>query len=185
MKLAVAYLTQLRVGVVAVFAALLLACSAERSPTTVLAPPPPSSQPSRVQCNVTLIADGDTFDCAGVGRVRFIGIDAPEMGQSPFGAQARAELIRLMPIGTLVRLERDVSEKDVYGRHLAYVWQGAVFMNELLVKRGYALSASYPPDTAMIPRLREAEVNAREALAGLWQTGGFDCTPREWRQDRC
>jgi micrococcal nuclease len=178
-------LGRFRAGAGLVAALFALACSGDVSPTRVLAPPPPQSPQSAVQCSVTLIADGDTFDCAGVGRVRFIGIDAPEMGQTPFGAQARAELTRLMPIGTVVRLERDVSEKDVYGRHLAYVWQDMVFMNELLVKRGYALSAKYPPDTAMIPRLRDAEDFARESIAGLWQTGGFNCPPREYREGRC
>jgi micrococcal nuclease len=132
-----------------------------------------------------MIADGDTFDCTNVGRVRFIGIDAPEMGQSPFGAQARTELSRLLPIGTLVRLQRDVSDVDFYGRRLAYVWQEAVLMNELIVRRGYALTASYPPDTAMIPVFRAAEADARSTLAGLWATGGFDCTPRNWRQGNC
>jgi micrococcal nuclease len=134
---------------------------------------------------VTLIADGDTFDCTGIGRVRFIGMDAPEMGQTPYGTEARTELLRLMPIGTTVRLQRDVTERDVYGRRLAYVWQGTVLMNELMVQRGYALTAVYPPDTAMIPVIRAAELQARTSVSGLWATGGFNCIPRDWRADRC
>ena len=161
------------------------ACSPDRTSSVTAPPPPPSTTQTQDSCRVSLIADGDTFDCIGVGRVRFIGIDAPEMGQTPFGAQARAELSRIMPVGTTVRLTRDISDRDVYGRRLAYVWQDAVLMNEMLVNRGFALSARYPPDTAKIAALRAAEAHARSTNAGLWATGGFDCTPRDWRQGAC
>jgi micrococcal nuclease len=178
---------QFRIALRLVLAATLTACGDASSKVT--SPPPPPPPPTNAQtaetCRVTLIADGDTFDCAGVGRVRFIGMDAPEMGQIPFGTQARTELLRLLPIGTTVRLQRDITERDVYGRRLAYVWQGTVLMNELMVQRGYALTAIYPPDTAMLPVIRAAELQARTTVSGLWATGGFDCTPRDWRADRC
>src|SRR5688572_27384658 len=39
-------------------------------------------------CTVTRIVDGDTIECARVGRVRLIGMDTPESNQAPFGDQA-------------------------------------------------------------------------------------------------
>lgn len=148
-------------------------------------PPPPPPASTQVTCTVQRVLDGDTFECGDIERVRFIGIDAPEMGQHPFGAQSKAELSRLMPTGTDVRLQRDITLTDVYGRRLAYVWQGTVLMNELLVARGYAIESRYPPDTLMIERLRAAERAAAATNAGLWATDGFACEPGDWRRGEC
>lgn len=161
----------------------LWACGGDGGGIRTTAPPPP--RPAANECQVVRLLDGDTFDCTSVGRVRFIGIDAPEMGQSPFGAQALAELTRLMPVGTSVQLQKDVSEKDVFDRTLAYVWQGPVLMNELMVQRGFALAAKYPPDTLKAVQLSNAQQAAQQAQAGLWRTGGFTCTPANWRRGAC
>ena len=159
-------------------------CADSRGAQDVLAPPPRTTQ-STTNCTVSLIADGDTFDCTNGDRIRFIGIDAPEMGQQPFGAEARAELIRVLPIGTVVQLERDKTERDVYNRRLAYVYQDGVFMNEMIVKRGFALTASYPPDTAKLAILRAAEQLAKASNVGLWKVDGFACIPADYRRGRC
>ncbi|NIM05287.1 MAG: hypothetical protein GTN65_06650, partial [Armatimonadetes bacterium] len=57
--------------------------------------------------------------------------------------QANRELVE----GKEVRLERDVSETDRYGRLLRYVYVDDVLVNAELVKKGLAEVRSYPPDT--------------------------------------
>lgn len=43
-----------------------------------------------------------------------------------------------------------------------------LFINEELVKQGYAFSTGYPPDIAKQNQLNEAEKFARENKLGLW-----------------
>ncbi len=107
------------------------------------------------------------------------------MAQTPFGSQSLAELVRLVPIGTTVKLQKDVTAKDVYDRTLAYVWVGPVLINELMVERGYALSYRFPPDTLMARRIDLAQSAAETANVGLWRTGGFACPPFKFRRGDC
>ncbi len=78
---------------------------------------------------VTDVIDGDTIDVEIGGRterVRLIGIDTPETKKpnSPiecYGPEASAFTASLLPVGTEVRIERDVVGRDDYGRLLGYV----------------------------------------------------------------
>ena len=50
---------------------------------------------------VTRVIDGDTVEAAGVGRVRLLGIDAPEIGgpleqPAPFATEARDDALVLV-----------------------------------------------------------------------------------------
>jgi micrococcal nuclease len=71
-------------------------------------------------------------------------------------------------MGQTVRLVKDVSETDRYGRLLRYVFVDDRFINQLLVAEGYANASSYPPDVAYQEVFRSAEEMAREHGAGLW-----------------
>ncbi len=71
--------------------------------------------------------------------------------------------------GTLVYLEKDVSDVDQYGRALRYVFlEDGTLFNELLIKEGYGKVVTYPPDVKYAERLMEAQVHARENNKGLW-----------------
>ncbi len=94
---------------------------------------------------VTRVIDGDTIEIEGGQRVRYIGIDTPEKGEY-FFEEATAKNSELV-LGKEVRLEKDVSETDQYGRLLRYVYAGDLFVNTELVRLGYAREAYYPPDT--------------------------------------
>jgi micrococcal nuclease len=156
--------------------------------------PPPAATPriqsrkpaqSDLRCTVTRIVDGDSFECGSAGRVRLVGIDAPELNQRPYGNQSRDILATLMPMGSEVRLEFDVRPKDPYGRGLAYVWDDSVLINEVMVLRGWALSERFPPNTRMQDRLNVAQQRAKDRKAGLWGSGGFDCKPADRRRKNC
>jgi micrococcal nuclease len=136
-------------------------------------------------CTVARIVDGDTIECRGAGQIRLIGIDTPELDQAPFGVQAAAALAALIPRGSGVRLERDVEARDQYGRLLAYVWLGDILVNWRMVREGWAVLLTYPPNVQYVEWFTAAERHAREEGRGLWATRGFACRPSDRRRGRC
>ncbi len=121
---------------------------------------------------VVRVIDGDTIELESGQKVRYIGIDTPEIHHPTksvecFGEQA-AEKNRALVEGKLVKLEKDVSEVDRYGRLLRYVYVDGVMVNELLVREGYARASSYPPDIKYQDKFRAAESQAQQAGEGLW-----------------
>ena len=118
---------------------------------------------------VTQVVDGDTIVIEGGYRVRYIGIDTPEIhpGLEAYGGEA-LEANRKLVEGKEVRLERDVSETDKYGRLLRYVYVNDIFVNAELVKKGLAYAKAYPPDTKHQDYLDKLEQEARQAGRGIW-----------------
>ncbi len=125
--------------------------------------------------------DGDTIRVSINGKghtVRLILIDTPETRDpnSPvecYGAEATKRLRTMLPKGRTVYLEKDVSDKDRYGRSLRYVWfkgvKGGVYLaNEIMAEEGYAALATFPPDLKHVNRIRAAVQDARDANRGLW-----------------
>ena len=153
---------------------MLAGCSAQQQMSS-----PASS------CLVSRVSDGDSFRCADGRRVRLIGMDSPESGQQPFGASARAALLQLLPIGSSVRLEPDVAPSDQYGRSLAYVWVGSTLVNEAMVREGWAVLYTVPPNVKYAERLAAAQDEARARGTGLWSQHGFECLPSDFRKKRC
>ena len=113
--------------------------------------------------------DGDTITIEGGYRVRYIGIDTPEVHpeEEPFGIEAWQANRRLVE-GKKVRLERDTSETDKYGRLLRYVWVDDILVEAELVRQGLARAKAYPPDTKYQDYLEQMEIEAREAGRGMW-----------------
>ena len=121
---------------------------------------------------ITKVIDGDTVELENGQRVRYIGIDTPETKDPNrpvgcYGEEAYQKNKSLVE-GKRVRLEKDVSETDKYGRLLRYVYIGDQFINELLVKEGFANASSYPPDIKHQELFKKAEKTARESNLGLW-----------------
>ncbi len=148
-------------------------------------PTPGPATPPAPSCTVERVGDGDTFSCRDGRKVRLLGVDTPELGQGEPGRQAHAALRRLLPLGTTVRLERDVAPRDRYGRELAYVWAGSRMVNETLVREGWAMLYTLPPNVKYAGRLEQAQKEARSARAGLWASGGFECSPLAYRRREC
>lgn len=131
------------------------------------------------EVRVTRVIDGDTIELVGGIKVRYIGVDTPETVHPDkpvecFGAEAKEENRRLV-MGKTVRLEKDTSETDRYGRLLRYVYvdppageAGDVMVNEVLVQNGFAQVVTYPPDVLYQQRLLAAQRLAREERKGLW-----------------
>lgn len=122
-----------------------------------------------VTAEVIQVIDGDTIIIEGGYRVRYIGIDAPEIYPKveAFGLEAWLANRQLVE-GKEVRLERDVSETDKYGRLLRYVYVDDILVNAELVRLGLAWAKAYPPDTKYQDYLEELEQQARRAGRGMW-----------------
>lgn len=134
-----------------------------------------SSKSSNGVSKVMRVVDGDTIKLENGQIVRYIGVDTPETvdprrAVGCFGKEASAKNKELV-LGKEVRLVKDVSETDKYQRLLRYVYAGDLFINEYLVREGYARASSYPPDVKYQDLFRDAEREAREANRGLWADG--------------
>jgi micrococcal nuclease len=135
----------------------------------------PEPSGGRTSARVTKHTDGDTLWLSGVGKVRLIGMDTPEVfGEVEcFGREASAFVERVVPLGTEVRYRLGVDERDRYGRALAYVWlRDGRFLNRLLVARGYAQPLTVPPNVEYEDLFVRAAAHARAAGRGLWGRPG-------------
>jgi micrococcal nuclease len=134
-----------------------------------------STGPSdRSSARVTKHTDGDTLWLSGVGKVRLIGVDTPEVhgGVECFGRRASEFVERTLPLGARVRYRLGVEERDRYGRALAYVWlEDGRFLNLLLVRGGFAQPLTVPPNVEYAGRFTAAAAAARKAGRGLWSRG--------------
>lgn len=130
------------------------------------------------------VNDGDTLLCSGE-KIRLTGVDTPESSYNfhiekqrslgdtktiiALGKRAKKFTQSLILLGTKVRLEFDVQVKDHFERTLAYVWlPDGRMLNEVLVKEGYAMASSYPPNVRYEERFRKAHRYAIENSKGLW-----------------
>lgn len=153
------------------------------SPIAVATPQPTEATGSAVESlegertTVTKVVDGDTIVVSGNQTVRLIGIDTPETvdPRRPvgcFGKEASNKTKELLS-GKQVILQKDVSETDKYKRLLRYIYLPlpdgqTLFVNDYLVREGYAKVLTYPPDVKYNERFRQAETEARENIRGLW-----------------
>jgi len=116
---------------------------------------------------VTRVIDGDTIIIEGGYHVRYIGIDAPESGE--FYYLEAKQINEGLVAGKNVRLERDISDKDSYGRLLRYVYIGDDFANAEIVRQGCAWAVAYPPDVKYQIYLEAMEKEARQSKRGVWR----------------
>lgn len=148
------------------------------------AAPEKGSLPGLLAATVTYVVDGDTVHVILAGgreeKVRFIGVDTPESTKEiePYGKEAAAYTKSRLE-GRRVWLEKDVAERDKYGRLLAYVWLSppendgeaevrAKMFNAELLLNGYAQVMTVPPNVKYADLFAELQREAREAQKGLW-----------------
>lgn len=129
----------------------------------------PSASAGLPHARVVRVIDGDTIVLEGGQRVRYIGVDTPELSDGvEFLAHEAREANRGFVEGRIVSLEKDYSETDRFGRLLRYVYVDSTFVNAELVRMGYAEAKAYPPDTKYQSCLEALEREAREAGTGIW-----------------
>jgi micrococcal nuclease len=128
---------------------------------------------------VARVVDGDTIELANEEKVRYVGVNTPESVDPRwkvecFGKEASSFNKNLVE-GKTVRLEKDISDRDKYGRLLRFVYlEDGTFVNEALVREGYAYASPYTPDISKKELFREAESDARTHARGLWSPDTCD-----------
>ena len=133
---------------------------------------------------VTKVIDGDTIVLKNGQTVRYVGIDAPELHHPKKKRQCYAEQSKeknsQLVLGKRVRLEKDISETDKYGRLLRYVYvvnasnKSVLSVNEKLVEEGYARVATFSPDVFLAQKLTDWQNKARDLKLGLWDKCQFE-----------
>lgn len=144
--------------------------------------PVPAGTTTALTGPVVGVHDGDTITVAlegGVKHIRFIGIDAPELHQAPWGAAALGLMQRLVANRTVTIQPYGV---DLYGRTLAHVFVGDVWVNRELVLAGLAVCKNYGKKVARFDELKAAEAIARQAKLNLWGDPAF-VDPQTFRHD--
>ncbi|MBN1642372.1 MAG: thermonuclease family protein [Anaerolineae bacterium] len=177
-----------RLSATAALIAVVLALALCRAPQPALDPtavalpsatPPPTATPipgERQEALVLRVVDGDTIvvDLDGARHsVRYIGIDTPEThhpddGADYWGYEATEANKGFVSEGQTVVLQRDISETDMYGRLLRYVWVDDVLVNAELVRVGLARVLFYEPDVLYQGAIKAAEAEAQAARRGLY-----------------
>jgi len=124
------------------------------------------------------VIDGDTIRLSNGKLVRYVGIDTPEVRikkgdgfkylPQPFALEAK-EYNRGLVEGKNVRIEFDLQKTDRYGRLLGYCFIEDTFINAELVKEGYAVIYTYPPNIKYVDLLLKLQKEARSQKKGLWE----------------
>lgn len=136
---------------------------------------------SDANAKVVKVVDGDTLDVEFNGkteRVRLLLVDTPETVHpskpvEPFGPEA-SKFAKETLTNQPVRVELDVSERDKYGRLLAYIWVGDKMFNEMLLEKGLARVAYvYPPNVKYVDQFREIQKKAQQAELGIWSIENY------------
>ena len=168
--------SKIKIYATLLFFVLLAIPFSKQSETT---PPPQVNNTETKKENtflLTRVIDGDTIELQNGQKVRYIGIDTPELTGTNecYGLEAKDFNATLVE-NKKVRLEKDVSETDKYERLLRYVYVDTVFVNAQLVQNGFANATSYPPDIKYQQQFLNLERQARENNKGLWAS----CTKKQ------
>jgi micrococcal nuclease len=139
------------------------------------------------KAQVIEVNDGDTVTLRlndKVYRTRLIGIDAPEMGQRPWGGRAKKNLIELMEhTAWTVFVETDVVKYDKYDRLLAYLWTTHdELINERMLLDGYAVLFTIQPNSKYVDRFKKAQRIARENKKEIWGPNGLKERPLDYKK---
>ncbi len=128
---------------------------------------PPANEDNDAGVLVLSVEDGDTLMLESGEWVRLIGIDAPEKGEEVYD-DSKHKLEDLV-LERKVVLEKDVSEKDKYGRLLRYVYVNNESVNVIMLEQGMARADFYEPDTKYQEEFLDAEMEARNNGLGIWR----------------
>jgi len=134
------------------------------------------SVPSSIDIDAQLVSkviDGDTFSIQAGGKIRLIGINAPDEGECFYASST--EYLQSLIENKKVKLEKDISGVDDYGRLLRYAilpnsiaTENNILINEQLIREGYAVREQTAPDNRYRDLFATAEAEAKKLGKGLW-----------------
>jgi len=122
------------------------------------------------------VNDGDTITLENGRLVRLIGINTPEVNHrklsksEPYALEAKALLEKYLRPGDKLHLIYDHTQKDKYGRLLAYVYSKTGRDLALLqLQHGYAQQWVIGNNDKFWRCVQKAERQARKRKKGIWQ----------------
>lgn len=148
-----------------------------------------------ISAKIISIIDGDTIEVDLNGKsekVRFIGVDTPETKHpnkpiQPYGKEA-SDFTTQELTGKTVYLEMDTTQRDNYGRLLAYIWLEQPMSNDdkeirnkmfnaKLLLNGYAQILTIPPNIKYVDNFTKYQTESRNSKLGLWKIPVTTTTP--------
>jgi micrococcal nuclease len=146
-----------------------------------------AAAPPGQDARIVAVNDGDTVTIVMNNRkyrTRLIGIDAPEMGQEPWGRKAREHLRTLLKgYRWRVSLEEDVEQRDKYNRLLVYLWlTDGEMLNERMLRDGYAVLFTIQLNSKYAEWFRKAQQSAQESKRGIWGPDGLKEKPLDYKK---
>lgn len=124
-------------------------------------------QESQGGVRVLEVFDGDTVKTETGEVIRLLGINAPETGQ-PYSAQSK-QFLKETLLNRGIQLEYDVQTKDRYGRTLAYLYSGSMFVNKEILRRGLAVVETIAPNVSYVDEFKNAQDLAKQNCGGMWE----------------
>ena len=160
------------------------------------APPPkyPTVQISRVLSGQSVEWIDKSQQPPVIQQGRLVGIDAPDLGQEPWGKQAKQRLEELIatPSKDGVSIEFESIDADKYGRKYVYLWKDGQLLNEQLLKDGCVLANMRTPSssganvsgTKYRDRFLRGSQYARIMGVGIWKPSQpMRMSPSEFRKE--
>ncbi|MGF1512597.1 MAG: thermonuclease family protein [Elainellaceae cyanobacterium] len=156
---------------------------------------------SRARASIARVVSGQTVEVLTEGEaatrpVRLAGLNAPDLGQLPWGPDAKRHLEGLLLQQSVIL---EPAGMDPYGRQIAYLWLDNQLINETLIALGQAMASDTAPEPASLRRgnsaidqhaspqythrLAHAQHRARLLGLGIWDPAApMRQTPVEFRQ---
>lgn len=139
-------------------------------------------QPGYDFYRVKTVYDGDTVVLEDGRKIRFLGINTPEVQHRDKPADAGGDEAKRWLTDKLknakVRLEVGVEETDKYDRTLAHLFtEKKDHINLQLVAAGLASVSIYPPELLYINELVKAQDQAEQAKLGIWGRPEYAAIP--------
>jgi len=121
---------------------------------------------TKITIKISKVLDGDTIETVSGETIRYIGINSPEKGD-PFFEDA-TKFNESLVLGKNVVLDFDVEKNDRYKRTLAYVFVWDKLVNLEMVKSGWAVPQTIPPNVIYQDKIVAAQKESREKCLGIW-----------------
>ncbi|MDO7907290.1 thermonuclease family protein [Paenibacillus sp. JX-17] len=163
--------------------ALLLTAAGCSSESAQKTGSPSASQTNGTAVTLDRAIDGDTLRVFYQGKselVRLLLVDTPEtahpqLGEQPYGREAKAYTRKLLEQAHDITLEFDDGpHRDKYNRLLAYVYLDGTMLQKSLLKDSMARVAYiYPPNDRYADEFKTIENSAKKQRLGIWKYDNY------------
>jgi len=120
------------------------------------------------------VVDGDTLVLTDKRKIRFIGINSPELAHfhnraEPLSIAAQQFVESILPKNKKIFIKYGVQQKDRYGRLLAHVFlKNGRNVNAMLLEKGLASAIIVPPNLNLKDCYFAAESKAKMKSLNIW-----------------